>query len=73
LTDAILIVGGYGAVGSVIASQLVQYHEDRLLIAGRTETRAAAFAAELGSRVRWRVLDVAQPIDYDQALADVRW
>jgi saccharopine dehydrogenase-like NADP-dependent oxidoreductase len=73
MTDAILIVGGYGAVGQVIASQLAQRHRHQLIIAGRNETRAASLAAELGPHVRWRVLDVAKPIDYDQALANVRW
>ena len=62
MTDAILIVGGYGTVGAVIASQLAQYHLDQLIIAGRNEAPAARFAAELGSCVRWRVLDVAKPI-----------
>lgn len=71
--DAILIVGGYGAVGQVIASTLAQRHEDQLIIGGRNETRAAKLAAELGPRVRWRVLDVAKPIDYDEVLAGVQY
>ena len=73
MTDSILIIGGYGAVGAVIASQLAQQHRDQLMIAGRTEARAASFVATLGPQVRWRVMDLAKPIDYDQALADVRW
>ena len=73
MTDSILIIGGYGAVGTVIASQLAQQHRDQLIIAGRSESGAASFAAKLGPHVRWRVLDVAKPIDYDRALADVQW
>jgi saccharopine dehydrogenase (NAD+, L-lysine forming) len=73
MVDAILIIGGYGAVGAVIASTLVQRHEDQLIIAGRSEARAAKLAAQLGSRVRWRVLDMAKPMDYDAVVADVRW
>ncbi len=71
MNDGILIVGGYGAVGQVIAAQLAQNHSDQLIIAGRHEARAAGFAARLGARVRWRVLDVAQPPDYETLLADV--
>lgn len=73
MTDSILIIGGYGAVGAVIASQLAQQHRDQLIVAGRNEARAASFAAKLGPQVHWRVLDVAKPIDYEHALADVRW
>jgi saccharopine dehydrogenase-like NADP-dependent oxidoreductase len=73
MTNAILMVGGYGAVGHVIASQLAQHHRHQLIIAGRNEMRAASFAAELGPQVRWRVLDMTKSIDYDQALAGVRW
>jgi saccharopine dehydrogenase (NAD+, L-lysine forming) len=72
MTGAILIVGGYGAVGTVIASQLAQRQLSQLIIAGRSAARAAQLAAELGPSARWRVLDVTKPIDYDQALAGVR-
>lgn len=72
MADAVLIVGGYGAVGTVIASTLLQQGEDRLIIAGRNEERAAKLAAELGGRVRWRVLDVTQPVDFDAVFEDVR-
>jgi saccharopine dehydrogenase (NAD+, L-lysine forming) len=73
MSDAILIVGGYGTVGTVIASTLAQHHENQLIIAGRNETRAIKLAAELGSGVRWRMLDVTQPLDYEALLADVRY
>lgn len=71
MSDAIMIVGGYGTVGEVIASALAKHHEHRLIIAGRNETRAAKLAASLGAVVRWRVLDVTQSLNYDDILADV--
>jgi hypothetical protein len=73
MKDAILIVGGYGAVGTVIASQLAQHHGNQLIIAGRNEARAAELAGKLGPGVRWKVLDVATSIDHDEVLAGVRW
>lgn len=71
MSDAIMIVGGYGTVGEVIASALAKQHEHQLIIAGRNATRAAKLAESLGSGVRWCVLDVAQSPDYDAILADV--
>lgn len=71
MSKAILIVGGYGVVGTVIASTLVQHHANQLIIAGRNEARAAKFAAELGSGVRWRTVDVNKPLDYDALLTDI--
>ena len=72
MADAMLIVGGYGTVGTVIASQLARHHMDQLIIAGRNEAQAAQRDAELGPSVRRRVLDVARPMDDDRMLADVR-
>ena len=71
MSDAILIVGGYGAVGAVVAAALAPAHGDQLILAGRNAVRAAAQAARLGPRVRWRLLDAAGPVDYDDVLADV--
>lgn len=72
MEDGILIVGGYGAVGKVVASQLARQYGHQLIIAGRSDARAAELASSLGSSVRWRQLDLADPIDYDTALAQVR-
>ena len=72
MSNGILIMGGYGNVGTVIASRLAQRHEDQLIIAGRNEARAAKLAAALGPRVRWRVVDVTKPMDDDAVFADVR-
>lgn len=71
MADAILVIGGYGAVGEVVASTLARRYADRLIIAGRSETRASALASTLGAGVRWRVVDMNAPVDYDKVLADV--
>lgn len=73
MSDAILIVGGYGAVGSMITSMLAPHFEEQLIIAGRNGARAAKLAADLGPGVHWRLLDVTKPIDYDSALLGVRY
>jgi hypothetical protein len=69
MPGSILITGGYGTVGTIIASTLAQHYADRLIIAGRNEMRAAALAADLG--VRWRALDVTKPLDDEAIFADV--
>lgn len=71
MSSAILIVGGYGAVGTVIATTLAQQHAGQLVIAGRSEAKAVQLAAQLGTGVRWRVLDMTQPMDYDAILDGV--
>jgi saccharopine dehydrogenase (NAD+, L-lysine-forming) len=71
MSNAILIIGGYGAVGTVIATTLAQHHADQLIIAGRSKSKAENLAAQLGAGVRWRVLDVTQSVDYDAILDGV--
>jgi NAD(P)-dependent dehydrogenase (short-subunit alcohol dehydrogenase family) len=45
----VLVVGGYGNFGSYIARSLAQDSQIRLLISGRSEAKAKAFAARLGA------------------------
>ena len=46
----ILLVGGYGVVGSRVAAQLRHHHPDlRLVIAGRSRDKAAELAGRLGN------------------------
>lgn len=73
MPDGILIIGGYGAVGTVIASTLAPHYENRLIIAGRNETGARQLAARLGTGVRWRKVEVTQPVDYDTVLSNVEY
>jgi saccharopine dehydrogenase (NAD+, L-lysine-forming) len=67
-TARVLIVGGYGHVGSLVAQALVRQGH-RIVIAGRDGARAEQFAATLGaSGVR---LDLSQPSEWDAALSDL--
>lgn len=52
------IVGGYGATGRVVVSELLKSVEGEILIGGRDAARLEAFAAECGSRVSAAPLDV---------------
>lgn len=67
----ILILGGYGNVGSMIARLLVQRTSDYLIIAGRRYAQAQKTADELGERAIARKIDVSVGIDYDAALWNV--
>ncbi len=71
MSDGILIVGGYGAVGTVIATALLPQFHEQIILAGRNGTRAAQLAARLGQGVRWRIVDAAGPLDYDAVFNDV--
>lgn len=73
IRDGILIIGGYGTVGRIIATELAPEHSRRLIIAGRNEGKARQFAEELGSTVRYRTIDLSGPLDYEQILSDVQW
>lgn len=73
MSDAILIIGGYGTVGEVVATALAKHHENQIILAGRNTARAAELASALGEGVRWRLLDISKPLDYDQVFADVRY
>ena len=46
---AVLILGGYGNFGRRVAARLASSDRIRLLIAGRSEDRASAFATKLCS------------------------
>ena len=65
---AILVVGGYGLVGSRIASDLAEDYADGVVIAGRSVARAKETAAGLGRGVRGRRIDVADPSSFTDAL-----
>ena len=47
MTARVLIIGGYGNFGGYIARALASHPNIRLLIAGRSQVKAEAFAAEL--------------------------
>ena len=65
-TDQILIVGGYGVVGRRIAADLAPGYPDRVVLGGRTLTRAEELAAAIGHGLRARKIDTAWSIDATQ-------
>jgi saccharopine dehydrogenase (NAD+, L-lysine forming) len=68
----ILIAGGYGLVGRLIAAELAQYYPDQVIVAGRNLRRALETAAEIGYGARGREIDVTQPLSIAAALGDAR-
>ncbi len=54
----IAIIGGYGAIGAVVATELHERTSAQLVIAGRDKTRARHAAAALGERASGRHTDV---------------
>lgn len=67
----ILILGGYGNVGSVIATTLIEHTDSRVIVAGRRIAQAEQLASKLGDRAVPRKVDATFQEDYDVALADV--
>jgi NAD(P)-dependent dehydrogenase (short-subunit alcohol dehydrogenase family) len=65
LVKRILILGGYGNFGSYIARSLAPLRNIKLLIVGRSQDRAVAFARSLAAanRANGCALDVRQPFD----------
>lgn len=56
----VLLAGGYGVVGTMVATLLRKHHPDlRLVIAGRRHDAAAAFAKQLGN-AKPLVMDVSK-------------
>lgn len=60
----ILIVGGYGAVGSSIAENLVKIYPNQIIIAGRSFSKAQAKAEQLQNKVIPHQLDINNPNDF---------
>lgn len=67
----ILILGGYGSTGRLIADALLRETDCHLILAGRTLARAQTAAAELGSRVSALRADAAEPASLDAAMTGV--
>jgi saccharopine dehydrogenase (NAD+, L-lysine-forming) len=66
----IVILGGYGQVGRVIARSLARVYPGRVTVAGRDAGKAEAFAAELGHGANAMRADVTR--DADALLGDAR-
>jgi hypothetical protein len=73
MSNGILLVGGYGAVGAAIAAALMPDFEEQVIIAGRNAARAKEFASTLSPKVRWRAVDLAAHHDYQAVFAGVQY
>lgn len=67
--EKILVVGGYGAVGSVISTTLAESFPGRVIVAGRSYEKALALASMVQNKVLPAQLDVFQP-DEDPTIWD---
>ena len=67
----ILITGGYGTVGRLVAADLAPDYPGRLVVAGRSAEKAEQLAAELGHGIRGRRIDVGDPASVEAALGGV--
>ncbi|OGB62340.1 MAG: hypothetical protein A2Y94_11335 [Caldithrix sp. RBG_13_44_9] len=75
--NTILILGGYGEAGRLIAHYLLRESDVRLILAGRNLDKAQAAAAELnttvfGQRVTAQLLDAADQTGLEKAFAQVQ-
>ena len=66
--NGILIVGGYGHVGRLIAADLAPRFPGRVVVAGRNGGRARAVADEIGHGVQGMKLDATDAAAVDEAL-----
>jgi saccharopine dehydrogenase-like NADP-dependent oxidoreductase len=57
-SGTILLVGGYGHVGTLLARELAIRYPGQLVVAGRNAEKAQALAATLPGSVRSTVIDV---------------
>jgi saccharopine dehydrogenase-like NADP-dependent oxidoreductase len=71
MNGKILIVGGYGAVGRVIALALADKFPGQVLAAGRSFDKAAALARESGGRIRPFQFDLTTAHQTPELLDDV--
>lgn len=71
MQGSILIVGGYGHVGQLIAQFLVDHSSDPIIVAGRSLAKAQALVQRLQGKLSARQLDLADPSHYAAALEGV--
>ncbi len=76
MTTRMLVLGGYGTAGAMLARLLLERSDAEVVIAGRTAAKADALAAELGAafgsrRCTSRCVDAADPRALDDALTGI--
>lgn len=70
--DNVVVVGGYGAVGRTVCTELAQRFPGRVFAAGRNMRKAEAFSEETGGRVLPLKLDMTDLSDAAKALDGAR-
>ncbi len=63
MKDNILIVGGYGKVGTIIVSHLAQLYPKKIIVAGRSLKKAQALSNALDNNAIPYYLDLSNPGD----------
>lgn len=61
MNKRVLLLGGYGTFGALIARRLIKEPGLSLIVAGRSGSKASAFANEIGSD--WAELDIKRDLD----------
>lgn len=69
-SGAVVVVGGYGAVGRATADMLAGWFPGRVVVAGRDPARAARAADAIGGGTTWRQVDVTSADDRARLSAD---
>lgn len=64
----VLVLGGYGAVGSAVCEELKSIFPGRIVVAGRNLQKAQRLAQRLGERVEPAQVDAAEPSTYQDLL-----
>lgn len=72
VSDKILVLGGYGRVGRVVAAQLAERYPRKVVAAGRRIEKAEALAYKTHGRVLPLALDLENPGDLSAALNDAK-
>lgn len=67
----ILIIGGYGNVGRIIANELGKRFPRQVIVAGRNYQKAKEFSLELGQQVIPMALDISRVSANDKLLDEV--
>ncbi|WP_124634340.1 saccharopine dehydrogenase family protein [Taibaiella sp. KBW10] len=72
MKDQILVVGGYGAVGSIISAELAKQYPHKVIVGGRDIEKALKLSAALQDTVTPKQFDVHQYKAYTGVLDAVR-
>ncbi len=66
---SVLVLGGYGAVGSAICEELASIFDGRIIVAGRNLRQAHRLVLRLGERIETAQLDAAELAKYHEVLS----